>query len=297
MAFHEFYGKKQGRTYTEIGCDLEGGKRIVFRRLHDREAYDFWHLAVYFREILELRRLLDLPAVPFDAIPRKEKHLFLYLLLATDPRLRKVLELGSALWEMVDGLRVVDRFFREVRDGIPPLDLVRLSYEGVDFSDLLAHAARELHPGLPLPIVPHPEDVCGPVDLMYDRNASSYIFDSSLELAEFVNRAPVAYLNLYLTYGPTFLSTRMGKSLTFFSARDLIESLDRPLFHLFGDKAPGPVEGPPIDQGKPNLSGFYLCCEEPFARSFLDLANRSGVVRDYFRKKEVVLRDARDLFR
>jgi len=90
MAISDYYGKKHGITYLEIYTQPDdGSERIIHRQLRDQDAYDTWHLSLYFKEILSYKRLLAADEITFDQLPRKEKNLLLYLSLLSVIRYKK----------------------------------------------------------------------------------------------------------------------------------------------------------------------------------------------------------------
>ena len=294
-AVSDYYGQRQGTTYLQIFSEPAGaGERVVHRELRDQDAYDTWHLSLYFKEVLAYRRLLREHELTLDDLPRKEKNLLVYLMLAARPAFRSVLELGSSLFELIDGLEVVQRYFAGTPGG-PRVDPRQLCYTGVEISALLAQASIELHPGYGVTILPDFSRLDRRHDLIYDRNVTSYAFTTAGELAAFINHGQAALMNLFVSTGETFTSARLGKALTYFSLRETIQRLDRPLYHLFGFKAPGPHAGRDLAMGRPVVEGFFLCADEGFAADFMRLVEADAEIARYFRQKGIALTHAREL--
>ena len=110
MPVSDYYGRKQGTTHLDLWVDpSDGSEPIIARQLSDQDAYDTWHLALYMKEILQYKRLGASSAISLEQLPRKEKNLLLYLVLASRPRFKTVVELGSSLFELIDGLEVVKK--------------------------------------------------------------------------------------------------------------------------------------------------------------------------------------------
>lgn len=292
----DYYGTKQGTTYLEIYSVLDdSAERVVHRQLRDEEAYDTWHLSLYMKEILAYRRLLRQRETSFADLPRPEKNLLVYLLLSACPRLMHVVELGSSLYEMIDGMTLFDRHFEARGKPIARPDLRGRQYTGVEISDLLIQAAEQLHPDHQLRHVKRCDALPSAIDLLYDRNVSSYAFTSSEALAELMNRCDVALMNLFLSRGETFLSARLGKGLTYFSLDQLLSHLDKPLYHLFGFKAPGPHDGADLSRGRPVVEGFFLLADPEDARAFMRTAESDPDVAAYFQTKNIALTPAASL--
>ena len=295
MAITDYYGTKTGVTHLEIFTQSDhSNETILHRQLLGQDAYDTWHLAMYFKEILAYRNLLSLDSISFDLLPRKEKDLLLYLLLSCNSQAETVLELGSSLFEMIDGLELVEKYAAGLNGGLPIVEIERLSFIGVELSSLLSSASLVLHPEYQITLYPNTTKVTGSFDVLYDRSVSNYAFESAGEVANFINRSKVALLNIYLSKGEIFTSARLGKLLTYFSLEEVAEGLDKPLYHLFGEKAPGPASGPELSMGKPVVEGFFLCCQQEFADEFIAVAQRVPEIRAYFGYKNIHLTKALD---
>lgn len=294
MAITDYYGRQTATTRLDI-YSINGESKVVHRSLSDQEAYDTWHLALYFKEILECRKLME-SDFSFDLISRKEKHLIVYLLLAANPQLQSVTELGSSLFEMIDGLEVLTDYKQKKESLLPQLKVDNITFLGVELSDLLAQASKELHKNhnvqthKELSKLPSIED-----GLLYDRNVTSYAFDNTDELAFFMNKFDISYCNLYFNKGHTFHTSRLGKCHTYFSLESLVDKLDKPLFHLFGIKAPGPKSGELLSLGNDVVEGFFLNCSGERANEFISLSSSIPEVKDWFTQKDIRLTPALNL--
>lgn len=295
----DYYGHKRGTTYLEIYSVFDDApdRRTVHRQLRDQEAYDTWHLALYFKEVLAYRELRDRGGgLGIDELPRKEKNLLMYLLLSADRGRRSVVELGSSLFEMIDGLELCDRYFAErAGSGVDRVDPAGVSYIGVEISPMLGLASGVLHPGHRVQVVRDCDRAPARFDVLYDRNVSSYAFLSPERLGAFINRSGVALMNLFVSRGPTFVSARLGKSLTYFGLRELIAGLDKPLYHLFGERAPGPHAGAELSQGRDVVEGFFLCASPEAVDGLMRTAAKDAGVRRWFEEKRVRPRLASEL--
>lgn len=279
-----------GETYLRFSaCSDNTNTEALFGELTGMDAHDHWAVPRRLKEILACRDVaLGTPGTGFDDLIRKEKNLLVYLLLAARPELRSVLELGSSLFELIDGLEAA----RTALAGSPIRDVAirELEFHGIEISPFLQRLATELHPHHS---THHHDDATAAVecDLLYDRVVSSLAFDDTAELAQLVNRSQVALLNLYLSCEETFVSSWAGKPLTYFSLQETAQQLDRPLFYLFGKKSPGPD----LSHGRPVLEAFFLCATEDVATDFQALASQHPGVARYFADKEICLRPALEL--
>mgnify|MGYP001158264257 CR=1 FL=1 len=284
----KYYGEKKGTTYLEVySVNDKSNEHTTHRLLKDQDAYDTWHLSLYYKEIISYRKMLSSNSFTFEDLPRKEKNLLLYLLLASNPNYQSIVELGSSLFEMVDGLDLVRTYIKNKRSSIPDIDPSRFKYTGVEISKLLNDAARDLHKEYNMNFVESTEDAVGPFDILYDRSVTNYAFDSPKDVASFVNKSQCALLNIFLSKGETFISSRLGKRLTYFSLEEFVEELNHPLFHLFGNKAPGPVSGTELSKGRPVVEGFFLCASIETVESLMNLQRQDPQTRNYFQEKQI----------
>ena len=189
MAIADYYGEQQGTTFLDTYSLTDDGP-IIHRRLQDQEAYDTWHLADLFKQVLQCREALAGPA--FDGIVRKEKNLLLYLILACRPSLKTILELGSTLFELIDGLDLV-RAYAASR-ALPIVDLHAKRFVGIELSAILRQASVALHPGHDIRLYKDVLDADRTCDLLYDRSVSNYAFESADEFASFVSGSQIGCL-------------------------------------------------------------------------------------------------------
>ena len=260
----------------------------AYGQLNGQEAYDAWYLAHYCREILEWKELTR-DGCSFDAMPRKEKNLLTYLALGVRPDFRSVLEIGSGLFEIIDGLRLVRR---TVGDKLfPPVDIDKLRFMGVENSKLLADAAAALHPESELQAFEKFKDVPGPVDLIIDRAVAGLMFEKTEDYANALLSANAGIMNLLVSRTDSFLTSALDRPLVYFSLRELIECLHGRLYHLFGVKSPGLDRS----QGRPVVEGFFLFGDHDFAQEFIALGRKHPEVKRYFAEKDIEARPASDL--
>ena len=296
MSFEDYYGNQRGTTHVEIfSIPKNGGARIVHRGLKDQDAYDTWHLAHYFKEVLSYRALAQRPKVTVADLPRKEKNLLVYLMLAADPKLKTILELGSSLFELIDGLDVTRRYVDLNTSPLPALDSKQYRYLGIELSELLRFAGRELHPDHPITDVATVSAFNGTADLIYDRSVASYALESSAELARFVKRGRVGLLNTLFSLGKTFHSAKVGKALTYFSLDEFLSLVEVPFVHLFGTTMPRPESGEDLSMGNPVIEGFFMFGPRDFIDAFMAMGERDPAIRAYFREKDIRPKDPRAL--
>ncbi|MEW6319643.1 MAG: hypothetical protein AB1635_00990 [Acidobacteriota bacterium] len=295
MARTTYYGTAFGTTSLELYWETDGGVRYSHRVMRDQAAYDAWHLAGYLNEVLTARNLRQDPTLTFAQLLRPEKHLLLYLLLAAHSGLRRVMELGSSLFEIVDGLELVHEYFRRSPAGAPGPDPARLAYGGVELSPLCAAASLALHPCADLTVFGDVTRVSGSWDVLYDRIVAGAAFETAPEAAAFFNRFRAVLLNLFVSTGETFVCPMVGRAFTYLSLQELLNHLDRPLYHLFGTKAPRAPGEYSADVPVPVVEGFFLIAEPGLVDAWLGLARRIPEVAAFFTAKSISPRDARAL--
>ncbi|MCD6308697.1 MAG: hypothetical protein J7M24_06850, partial [Candidatus Latescibacteria bacterium] len=257
MVNNDYYGLKHATTYLEIYSQPnETDDRIVHRQLCDQEAYDIWHLSYYFKEILKYRRLMKRSDLRCEHIPRKEKNLLLYLIFSCEPRLSSLTEIGSSFFECIDGMEIVDVYLKRIISPVSRFDLKKLSYIGIEISEMLREASQVLHPSYNVTVYGEMADIENDFEVMYDRSVMNYMCESADEVASIMNRSEVTLTNTFFSKDETFESARLGKSLHYFSLREVLNKINKPLFHLFGEKAPGPASGQDLSRGRPVVEGF-----------------------------------------
>jgi hypothetical protein len=294
MAIENYYGKKAGQTILQIFTQPnDGGPPIIHRKLVDSEAYDTWHLSYYFKEILEYKRLMDRSSISLSDIPRPEKNLLLYLLFAANMDFSSVAELGSSLFEMIDGFEAMEKYIKDKDSSLPLVPIKHHAYHGIELSEMLRLTSRVLHPDFKLYLYEKVSDFHGPVDLLYDRSVTNYAYESVDELLSFVRCGRAALLNTYFSLEETFQSSRLGKTLTYFSLEEFLSKIDKPFYHLFGLKAPGPYSGEDIGLGRKVIEGFFFYGEQMVIDNFMEMARQDAQVASYFDQKRIHPKDPR----
>ena len=298
MTINDYYGNKKGTTFLQIFTEPDdGSEKVIHRSLENAEAYDTWHLSYYFKEVLEYKMLMDRSHLDFSDLIRNEKNLLLYLLLSCDSELNSIMELGSSLYEMIDGFEVIQKYIRDNNAPLPILDISSFLYKGIELSQMLQLTSKVIHPTYKIKLYDNAEAFQDRADLLYDRSVTNYAYETVDELVDFVNRGKVGLLNTYFSYGDTFQTSRLGKTLTYFSLSEFLEKTNGNFFHLFGFKAPGPYSGHDISKGNAAVEGFFLYDTIELAGKFIDAAQQDQNVAQYFKIKEIELKPAVTLLR
>jgi hypothetical protein len=290
----DYYGGSKDRTVLRIFTRFaDGSPDIIHREFLDAEAYDRWHLSFYFHEILKSRALLKSNRATIDDVPRKEKDLLIYLILAAHPSVREITELGSSLFEMIDNLELVR--FTLKNSAIPDVDPKNISFFGIELSDLLIQASKELHLEYDLRHVRSVAEIDRPIQFLYDRSVTNYALETSREFADLLNRSNIALINTFFSLGETFDSRRLAKRLVYFSLPEILTRLKKPLFHLFGERAPRPKSEADLSGGRPVVEGFFFAGEREQAEAFIKLGDRHPKVSAWLKEKNIRVRPAQEL--
>ncbi len=290
MANDYYREEKSETTFLEFySVPIESKERNTFRLLKDQNAYDTWHLSFYLKEIFEYEKILKKKELNVFDLPRKEKNLLMYLLFCSLQEKESIFELGSSTFELIDGMELVKRYLlKNTKFDVFDIDIKEIKFHGFDISDLLNFGARRLHENYLVNTYSKWKDIPIRYDVFYDRAVSSYAFKNVDELVSRINSAQACLMNLYVSKEGTFVSSRLGKPVTYFDLRELIEKSDRKIHHLFGQKSPGPWT---VDRDV--VEGFFLICTEDVAEQFKKLSQLDPGVQKYFKEKEIELNDAK----
>lgn len=296
MTIDSYYGHKAGTTILQIFTEpLDGSAPVIHRRLVDENAYDTWHLSYYFKEVLDYKRLLERPSIDLHDVPRPEKNLLLYLLFAANERLTSIVELGSSLFEMIDGFEAIKKYIVDQNSPLPQLPIRSYEYQGIEISELLRLTSRVLHPDYNIKLHETASAYDGNAGIAYDRSVANYAYETVDELVAFAQRGETALLNTYFSLGDTYQSSRLGKTLTYFSLEEFMAKIDKPFYHLFGLKAPGPYSGEDISLGRPSIEGFFLYGDQSTVDAFMVVSRKDPKVAAYFDAKEIAPKDPRSV--
>ena len=296
MAINNYYGdSKELRTVIDLYyLNLANGEKNIYSQLFDQDAYDAWHLWLYIKEIIEYKKLLkQKDNFFFKDIPRKEKNLLLYIIMAAYENTTEkptIVELGSSLFEMIDGLESIQKYICSKDSNLLNIDLKNYIYNGIDISDVLCETAIALHKDYIINTYHSVECIVHKFNILYTRAVSSYAFTTSQELANFINLSDIAFMNLFVSKKETFY-TSLLKPITYFSLEELDSYLNKPLFHLFGERAPVSFSR----KNRDVLEGFFICCKPKFLDKFMEMSSLDKNIKNYFIEKKIVPKNVKDL--
>jgi len=280
----EYYNGGRGKTILDLySLSSDRNEKVIHRSLSDADAYDHWHLAVHTAEIIKWRLLLKKELVSLDDVPRKDKHLWAFLVLASNRDLRSVLEIGSSLMEVIEGLDVAALALRDSPHIPQDFDSHEITFQGIEISDILAYGSQVLHPQHAIEIHSSASSYESNSDLLLDRSVTNYAFDDPDHLVAFLRRSRCGLINTFFSLGDTFYSERLGKRLTYFSLSDVASRMDSELIHLYGTRAPGPISGQDLSGGRRVIEGFFYFGPETYLNNLVKLGESIPDVLAYMK--------------
>ncbi len=222
-------GRSDRRVYLEYGEEnLDSSNYSINRKIYEQDAYDLWHLGVRYKELLNLRSI-NLADINLDQIPRQEKFLFLSILLLEYEKVHDLLELGSSVMEIVEGIKISNSYLNKYIKHNQNIS----NYKGIEISSLLEKASLDSHPNEKIFIYKSVNEylkdtnseISSDPKIMHDLGVASYAFSNSKDLAKFIEKFELCYMRMSLSLGDTFYSAHGGKSHTFFSVKDLLNNI------------------------------------------------------------------------
>jgi hypothetical protein len=284
----------KSRVEVEVFNVDSFGNRVHIDHVEGERAYDVWMLWQMGSEIEHYHRYSETGATDLLATPRLDKNLMLYLLarvMGGGSDGCRMIELGSTLLEVIDGLEMVDDHMMRVGRASASIGVQKMSFHGVEISDFLSRMSRRLHPNHDVALCSDWRQVVKGADILYDRAVSSYACRSTSELVELMSLARVTFANLFVSRGETFQTHAVGHSITYFSLAELDDATGGQLYHLYGKR------NPKFDRsgGRDVVEGFFLKADPATAQAFMALAAEIPETAEFFRLREIKLTPAREL--
>jgi len=244
------------------------------RTVKGRDAYDLWHLAVRYKELIEIRaKLAGGSRISLSDIPRPNKFILTYLGLQQNPDVTNALELGSSILEIVDGLILVERALEPyLPSGRRSVNSSTISFAGVEISGLLRSAATDAYRAHKVKTRSFGDIEQYLESAYFDKNAphknfihdwgvASYAFNSTADFCDFLSGFGSGMINLaYATNGEVMASIG-NKSHLFFDAKMLVERFPKQIFSAASASLSGENwfrEGPEKDLLKSCHSRIFL---------------------------------------
>jgi sulfate adenylyltransferase len=199
----------QTRSYLEFG-KIEGDKKTPYDTRYDQEAYEFFMVARYARDIIGYRTgKRELIHHEEDIEDNVKKFSALQVCRAQNHAL-VFYEIGSSLMGVIDSLEYLNRMHHE-------LDVESMHFVGVDNSMMMNELAQYMHPQYHLQLTKHKVQV--PCDLFFAKGISLlYACDNEEEFCAIIKKSRIAIFD-YTFSTDERISEHVGtgKAVTFLS--------------------------------------------------------------------------------
>lgn len=256
------------RLDTATKKNILKNKKGINRSLFEQQAYDCWHLYEYLYQIYQYKNN------KYKNLNIKYKNLILnkYIILSFLFKIFKInsfLELGSSVFETIDGLEFVNKnIFRLKRN------LKKVNFYGIEKSSFFQFIGTRTHPEYK--IINLNLKNFKKVELIYDRLVSSYAFSDERKLSNFINKSDIAFMNLgcFKNLNSNNKNLRIsgtnGYNYTLFDLQKLKLKKNMNGYYLFGKKSPNYNQVIFNHKNKKilRLDGFFLFCSEKRFKKF-----------------------------
>ncbi len=261
-------------TYLEFGSqNPQTLHNSVWDRREHQEAYDFFMVARYLKDIIVLRELIrnSQTLSPDEQLEIFGREIFTKDLYNSFSKLAALhvtrsikgpepvsyVELGSTLMGCIEGMEFIQRLGRRFYREFSTLNLKDVIYYGVDISDFLNKVAVELHPELQ--VTPYTKLSLLPkkLDVFFAKGVSLlYACKGTKDLAQALTTARVALFDYSFSLTSEQLETLgTGKQVAFTPLREFLDALKlvSPTSQLMIQRSTALV-----DQEKKRLRGVFI---------------------------------------
>ena len=239
------------------------------KKLYNQDAYDCWHTYDFLKQIyfFKKKKLSQLSIKEKNLI--KNKYLIL-VLLSKLIKPKSFLELGSSVFETIDGLEKVKDVFKNF--GFDKINFNKIRYFGIEISSYLRYVSKLIHKDYIIKTfskLPSKK-----IDLVYDRLVSSYAFNDEKMLSKMINNSKVSFCNLSLFRNLKDNSFNgngfaYGKRYKLFNIKQLSLKKNIQGYYLFGKQNPNHKS---ILYSKKTsflrMDGFFVFCDKIFFEKF-----------------------------
>ena len=201
---------KRAKTYLEFGYQ-EGGKKVPYDIKLGKEAYDFFMVSRYLKDIISYRTG-KVENVHHEEDVEDNIKKYIALFVCNDDKHRLVFyEIGSSLMGVIDSLEYLDKKHKK-------LDVKNILFAGADNSDMMNAIAKYLHEGYELDVFKNISIV--PCDLFFAKGISLlYVFKDEQLLCNVLKNARIAVFDYTFSRGnePIKDIAVSGKPITYLS--------------------------------------------------------------------------------
>lgn len=230
----------------ELYYNIEGEYKITHGIYYDDKAYDLYHLAMlsdylYNCSLLKLEEKCNI-----NQIPAPVKHFFAFALIESFNENVNIVELGSFLWEAIDGIDLINHLY--VKSGLSvKQNYTKAKWHGIEISDIMRFYSQKIHSTYDISTYSSIENFYSKAlraggggykyEILFDMGVSPYAMQSSSELIEFYKKFKVGIAYMFLSKKETFfIQNRVGKQMTYFALNDVISNSNISFFHIFETK-------------------------------------------------------------
>lgn len=261
-------------TYLEFGShNPQTQTNSVWDRREHQEAYDFFMVARYLKDLIVLRELTrnSQTLSPDEQLENFGEEIFTKDLYNSFSKLAALavtkslkgpepvgfVELGSTLMGCIEGMEFIQRLGRRFYREYSTLNLKDVIYYGVDISDFLNKVAKELHPEHQ--VIPYTSLSLLPknLDVFFAKGVSLlYACKGARELVEAVTTARVSLFDYSFSLANEQLEILgTGKQVAFTPIKEFLSSLKElsPTSQLMIQKSTAL-----IDREKQRLRGVFV---------------------------------------
>jgi hypothetical protein len=303
MAISSYYGNSEWKTFLDYGeMSKNGLRRTIQRQFFDQDAYDHHHLALYMKDYLKCRMALRMSSLALEDIPRIDKNLLTYKVLEVFDDIREVTELGSTIFELIDGLEVARKYVSSQTPNIimkgGEVKLENFKYSGVEISEIFRELAHELHQAYSIAQFKTVEEFIEnneqETKLLIDRSVANYLFQGGREFGTFARSFKYGLVNTYFSLEGDFAVTRYGKQMNYLCLKEFLDAYDGEFFHLYGFEAPRPLDGFKLSKDYRVIEGFFLMAPESKAQMYVERLFQDLELGRFLDSKSFSLRPARE---
>lgn len=283
------------QSHVEIdvySVDLNGQRKRV-DQIIGQSAYDYWCFWEQAEKINFCRKYIEREFSNILETPQLDKNLMLYLIIKARGQCRRLMELGSTLMEVIDGLHMVDDHMLRHNRTTQSICVDDIEFIGIEKSDFLSDMSIYLHPHNNIKIYNDIAESPGDIDIIFDRSVSSYSCRTTDEVAGFMSNADVVLANLLMSRTSTFSVNSVGHVVTYFSIADLYDSCNGNLYHIYGTRNPKYRRTERVDI----VEGFFLKADAETAHALMAYASELPEAQEFFQMKNICLRPAIQLLR
>ena len=260
------------------------------RLIKGKEAYSAYHLNYYLNEIINKReQFKEASSIQIDDILRADRDVILYALIEgyaeSENKDFSITELGSSLFELIDGLELLQKKFREQ---IIIKKVCR--FIGIEIDKNYNFLAKQLHSNYDTRFF---EDLIEAstniekekMNILYDRAVASYAIEDTCQYIDFIDKYDIALVQGYFSFTGEFeYSGQEGTSYKYFDYKLLKERFKNRMIHLYGKRRPSMIGIDELDKSNV-VEGAYLFCKKDIPENVLKVICKNYLAENFLKSK------------